>query len=150
MQEIWEMWNWSLGQADPLKKGMATHSSILAWRIPQTEKLGGLKPIRLPRVRHDWRDLECMHEESGTDSCKPNHILVIEADWLVIYLNHILSIEISAINSMNAPEYLSLFPQSAFSCAILYVKSLGWSSCLHHKDKIITWIIFSDKEQLPK
>ena len=33
---------WSLGREDPLKKGMATHSSILAWRIPWTEEPGGL------------------------------------------------------------------------------------------------------------
>ena len=35
-----ETWVWSLGQEDPLKKGMATHSSILAWRIPWTEEPG--------------------------------------------------------------------------------------------------------------
>ena len=40
MQETWVQ---SLGQEDPLKKGMATHSSILAWRIPQTEKPGRLQ-----------------------------------------------------------------------------------------------------------
>jgi len=38
----------SLGQEDPLEKGKATHSSILAWRIPWTEEPGGLK-----RVRHN-------------------------------------------------------------------------------------------------
>ena len=37
------MWVWSLGQDDPLEKGMATHSSILAWRIPWTEEPGGLQ-----------------------------------------------------------------------------------------------------------
>ena len=41
----------SLGQEDPLKKGMATHSSILAWKIPQTEEPGGLESLR---VRHNW------------------------------------------------------------------------------------------------
>ena len=39
MQETWVQ---SLGQEDPLEKGMATHSSILAWRIPLTEEPGGL------------------------------------------------------------------------------------------------------------
>ena len=39
MQETWVL---SLGWGDPLEKGMATHSSILAWRIPWTEALGGL------------------------------------------------------------------------------------------------------------
>ena len=40
----------SLGQEDPLKKGMATHSSILAWKIPRTEEPGGLESLR---VRHN-------------------------------------------------------------------------------------------------
>ena len=46
MQETWVR---SLGQEDPLEKEMATHSSILAWRIPWTEETGGLQ-----RVQHDW------------------------------------------------------------------------------------------------
>ena len=45
---------WSLGQEDPLEKGMATHSSILAWRIPWTEEPGGLQSMGLQRVGHDW------------------------------------------------------------------------------------------------
>jgi len=43
----------SLDQEDPLEKGMATHSSILAWRIPWTEKPGGLQTMGSQRVRHD-------------------------------------------------------------------------------------------------
>ena len=39
---MWETWVWSLGPEYPLEKGMATHSSILAWRIPWTEGPGGL------------------------------------------------------------------------------------------------------------
>ena len=45
---------WSLGREDPLDKEMATHSSILAWRIPWTEEPGGLQSTGLQRVRHDW------------------------------------------------------------------------------------------------
>ena len=41
MQEMLETWVQSLGQEDPLEKGMATHSSILAWKIPWTEASGG-------------------------------------------------------------------------------------------------------------
>ena len=47
----------SLGQEDPLEKGMATHSSILAWRIPWTEEPGGLQSMGSQRVVHDWSDL---------------------------------------------------------------------------------------------
>ena len=50
---MWETWILSLGQEDPLEKGMATHSSILAWRIPWTEEPGGLQSKGSQRVRHD-------------------------------------------------------------------------------------------------
>ena len=43
----------SQGQEDPLEKGMATHSSILAWRIQQTEEPGGLESMGSQRVGHD-------------------------------------------------------------------------------------------------
>ena len=47
-------WIWSLGWKVPLEKGMAIHSSILAWRIPWTEKPGRLQSAGLQRVGHDW------------------------------------------------------------------------------------------------
>ena len=45
---------WSPGGEDPVEKGRATHSSILAWRIPWTEEPGGLQSMGLQRVRHNW------------------------------------------------------------------------------------------------
>ena len=48
-----ETWVQSLRQEDPMEKGMATHSSILAWRIPWTEKPGGLQSMGSQRVGHD-------------------------------------------------------------------------------------------------
>ena len=53
VQEIQETQVRSLGREDPLEKGMATHFSILAWRIPWTEEPGGLQSIGSQRVRHD-------------------------------------------------------------------------------------------------
>ena len=50
MQETWVQF---LGQEDALEKGMATHSSILAWSIPWTEEPGGLQSTGLQIVRHD-------------------------------------------------------------------------------------------------
>ena len=41
----------SLGREDPLEEGMATHSSILVWRVPWTEEPGGLPSMGLPRVK---------------------------------------------------------------------------------------------------
>ena len=51
MQEIWVP---SLGQEDPLEEGMASHSSILAWRIPWTEEPGGLQSVGSQRVTTEW------------------------------------------------------------------------------------------------
>ena len=50
---MWETWVQSLGREDLLEKEMATHSSILAWRIPWTEELGRLQYMGTQRVRHD-------------------------------------------------------------------------------------------------
>ena len=51
----------SLGQEDPLEEGVATHSSILAWRILWTEDPGRLQSMGSQRVRQEWDDLEHMH-----------------------------------------------------------------------------------------
>ena len=50
---VQETWVQSLGREDLLEKGMATHSSLLAWRIPGTGEPGGLQSIGSQRVRHD-------------------------------------------------------------------------------------------------
>ena len=52
-EESPEMWVRSLGQEDPQEEEMATHSSILAWKIPWTEEPGGLQSMGLQRVRHN-------------------------------------------------------------------------------------------------
>ena len=53
MQELQEMTDKSLSQKDPLEKGIANHSSILAWIIPLTEEPGRLQSMGLQRVGHD-------------------------------------------------------------------------------------------------
>ena len=62
MQETWVQF---LGRGDPLEKRMATHSSILVWRIPWTGEPGGLWSIGLQRIGHDWSDLACMLARDG-------------------------------------------------------------------------------------
>ena len=52
LPEMQETWIQSLGREDPLEKGMATHSSILAWRIPWTEDPGGLQSMGSQRAGH--------------------------------------------------------------------------------------------------
>ena len=54
LSAVQETWVRSLGQEDHLEKGMATKSSILAWRIPWTEQPGGLQSTELQRVGHNW------------------------------------------------------------------------------------------------
>ena len=51
---MWETWVRSLGWEDSLEKEVATHSSILAWKISWTEEPGGLQSMGSQRVRHDW------------------------------------------------------------------------------------------------
>ena len=55
-ESAWDVgdWVWSLGWRDPLEKGIAAHSSILAWRIPWREKSGRLQPMGSQRVGHYW------------------------------------------------------------------------------------------------
>ena len=50
---MWETWVLSLGQEDPLEKGMATHYSILAWRVPWAEVPGRLQSMGVTRVEHN-------------------------------------------------------------------------------------------------
>ena len=61
MQEMQAMQVQSSDWEDPLEEGMATHSSVLAWRIPWTEEPGGLQSMELQRVRRDWSNLARMH-----------------------------------------------------------------------------------------
>ena len=50
---VWETWVRSVGQEDPLEKGLATHSRILAWRILWREESGRLESLGSQRVGHD-------------------------------------------------------------------------------------------------
>ena len=59
------VWVRSLGREDALEKGMATHSSILAWRVPWTEESGGLQSTGSHRVGHDWSSLARMHASTS-------------------------------------------------------------------------------------
>ena len=64
MQETQEIWAWSMSWEDPLKEGMATYSSILAWRVPWTDEPSGLQSIGLQKVGCDWSDWACILEEN--------------------------------------------------------------------------------------
>ena len=61
-----EIWVWSLSREDPLEKEMATHSSILAWRIPWTEEPGRLQSLGSQRVRYNWATNTHTHTHTHT------------------------------------------------------------------------------------
>ena len=71
MPETQEMQVQSLSQEDHPEKEMATHSSILAWRIPWTKEPGGLQSMGSQRVRHDW-ETEHLHNSILTPSSIPS------------------------------------------------------------------------------
>ena len=65
-----ETWLWSLGPEDPREEELATHSSIIAWKIPRTEDPGGLQSIGSQGVWHDWSDL--------------NEVKLLSRVWLLV------------------------------------------------------------------
>ena len=64
-----ETWIWSLGWDDTLKKGIATHSSILAWRIPWTEGPGRLQSMGLQRAGHHWAVITFTDSQEEARKC---------------------------------------------------------------------------------
>ena len=116
MQKIWVQ---SLGQKDPPRKGMATHSSILAWRIPWTEETGGLQSLGPHRIRHNW----VTHTHTHTQR---NYKL------LPLILNHIW--KNSAITSLGTIHLLKSGVQTSGSNLSPWVKA---RYCAHFQ-----WIIW--------
>ena len=62
-------WVWTLGWEDPLEKGMATHSSILAWTTPWPEEPDGLRSVGSQRIRHDWATNTYYFYSAFIDNC---------------------------------------------------------------------------------
>ena len=78
MQEMQETQVQSSGQADPLEKSMATHSSMHAWKIPQTEEPEGYSP----RGRKEWNTTEATeHAHTQEHSEEHTHSLVVLVQW---------------------------------------------------------------------
>ena len=81
-----ETWARSPSWEDPLEKEMATHSSILAWRIPWMEEPGGLQSMGLQRVGHDWAtSLSLSLSNLEECSCQEHqgHVLIyIYLSWI--------------------------------------------------------------------
>ena len=121
-----ETWVWPLGQKDPLEKEMATHSSILAWRIPWMEETGGLQFTGSQRVGHNWAtslssvlawEIPWTEEPGGLQfmgSQRVDHDLVTTTTMNSFYLCF--------------PFFLSI-PVTEYKCHMGYGFSLSYSSC---------------------
>ena len=88
---------------------MATHSSILAWRIPWTEEPGGLQSIGLQRVRHDWSDLALEHwREVKTSKYRHCHRICPAQDCLATVARPNINLKVNASFLLN-PKCPSVF-----------------------------------------
>ena len=98
---MWETRVWSLGQKDPLEEGMATHSSVLIWRIPWTEEPVGLQSLGSQRVRHNWSNLAHTHvnikkEKEAWSSCSQSFCVAVERSDALL--------KVIAMGNMEPPE----------------------------------------------
>ena len=102
VQETQEMWVWFLGWEDPLEKEMATHSSILEWKIPWSKELGRLQSMGSQKVRHDWATKQhSTLTESSHDITFSEHTASKEPDQ-----NRILSLRFQNALSPATPSLL--------------------------------------------
>ena len=104
----------SLGWEDPLEKGIAIHSSILAWRIPWTEKSGGAQFMGLQRIRHDWM----------TNTHTHTHMIFIP----VLYIYHVVSPISMTLNSTYTFRHkFRNHTQSPDQNSLLHAKPSSWN-----------------------
>ena len=71
---MWETWVQPLGGEDPLEEGVATHSRVLAWRIPGTGESGGLPSMGWNRVGYNWSDLAAADRYTDGFEVVLNHV----------------------------------------------------------------------------
>ena len=95
----------SLGWEDPLEKEMATHSSILTWRIPWTEEPGRLQFMGSQRVRHDWATSLSL---SSHILMQPVIYLIFPQTWKCVYIILVFQ---TKKNQLRELGYLYKFPQ---------------------------------------
>jgi len=94
MQETQETWVQSLGQEDPLKEEMATHSGIFVWEVPWTEEPGGLRSIGSQGVRHNWNNLARTQPNLNQEIKLVSHIF-ISLKFLLLFITVTSSLVVS-------------------------------------------------------
>ena len=133
MPAMWESRVWSLVWEGPLEKGIATHFSILAWRIPRTEEPGELQSMESQRVGRDWVT-ECvrMHTHTHTHTQSSNWQIYVLRLWghtlryRVIPLSHSPSILLKLWSCWGMENVSSTIQKIQISC-LLHSKMTEWS-----------------------
>ena len=119
------------GREDPLEKGMATHSSILGWRIPWTGELGGLQFTALQRVGHNWATISFTFLLSHTHSAVGNRELEgPEGHFSLPYRGFTLLTSAKPVLILVIPLYLNGTTTSSSPLLLQAPGLLVWSSAL--------------------
>ena len=101
----WETRDQSLGWEDPLEKEMATHSSVLAWRIPWMEEPGRLWSMGSQRVGHDWATSLSLSQHTRSDLITYCYITKYLLDYSLI--QHLLCYELNTLGWKSVRPYFS-------------------------------------------
>ena len=104
------MWVQSLDWEAPLEEGMAVCSSILAWRIPWTEELGGLQSIASHRVGHNWSSLACNH--ANFFMAQISHTYMTTGKTITLTIQTVVSKEMSLLFNMLPRFVIAFLPRS--------------------------------------
>ena len=124
---MWEPWVRFLGREDPLEKEMATHSSILAWRIPKTEKPGGLQSRGFAKSRIRLSDFTSLllHRDCN------QQVICLLGSWKLLLVKTKLSIG----NSL------------AVQCLGLCVRFLVWECRFHKPCSMAKHLLKTEKQK---
>ena len=140
-----ERWIQSLGWEDSLEKGIATHSSILAWRIPWTEEPGGLVSMGSQRVRHNWATntftssvcflLESFYSESESSSvvCDSLRPLGLYSPWNSPGQN----IGVGSLSLLQA-----IFPTQGLNLGLLHCRRNLYQLSHKGSPRILEWVAY--------
>ena len=130
MQETQGTWVQSLDWEDPLEEGMATHSSILAWRLPWTEELGGLQSSGSQRIRYNWSNLACIQIVVNSVIATYCHFLGL-IEYVYFIVCSITLEEISGhknlARTLHRSFHLVLFSLSPYSVLFPYLTPLHYN-----------------------
>ena len=151
-----ETWGRSLGWEDPLEKGMATHSSKLAWRIPWTEEPCGLQSMGLQRIGHNWANKYTTiktQRQGLVLSSQPQRLLVIRLIYILLNYTSILFqinfkntydqeklyIKWKSLSHVRLCDSMDCSPQGSSVREILQARILEWVA-IFFSTKNVGWI----------